>query len=299
MFQFVIRGLKGFVLGLSMVFPGISGGTMAFVMGIYEKLIREISKFQIQHLKKLVLCFSLNKNQIKSNLSFLKNSWDWSFLIPLMVGVLLALIVFIKWADFLIHKYSLEFYSVIFGLILGTVIFTFQRAQKNKVFFLFFLSSFFLNFILFTVGSEFFSSSKDSSVFIFLPIGFLVSIALIVPGLSGSYLLLILGLYEQTIGILKNLELFVIFIFIVGMALGFVLTAKLIQKMLEKYFNQSLAIILGLMLGSLYSIYPLETNSLSDIFSFNKNQILFLIYMSAGFLCFMAFHTAFFDQKRK
>ena len=298
MLQFFIRSLKGFVLGLSMVFPGISGGTMAFIMGIYEKLIKEISNFKIEHVKKLALCFSFNKAQIKSNLSFLKNSWDWSFLIPLMLGALLALILFIKWADFLINKYFLEFYSVIFGLILGTVLFTFQKAQKNKIFFLFFLGSFFLNFILFSYGFEF-SYFKDSPAFIFLPVGFLLSIALIVPGLSGSYLLLILGLYEQTIGILKNLEFFVIFIFIIGMAFGFVLTAKLMQKMLDKYFNQSVAVILGLMLGSLYSIYPLEKSSLTDFFAFNKNQDLFLIYMLAGFLCFMFFHTAFFSQYRK
>ena len=298
MIQFFITGFKGFALGLSMVLPGISGGTMAFVMGIYEKLIKEISNFKIKHLKTLILCFSFKKNQVKTNFSILKKSWDWPFLIPLIAGALTALVLFVRWAEDFINQYSFEFYSIIFGLILGSVIPTLKQTQKNFSFFLFLFVSFFLNFMIFAFGSEFVAVPKEISTLIFLPVGFLVSMALIVPGISGSYLLLVLGLYEKTLSALKSLDFFVISIFTAGVILGFLLTAKLIQKMLKKYWNQSLAVILGLMLGSLYAIYPLEKSSFSDFLIFNKNQALFLIYMLGGFFCFIAFHfMLFFRQK--
>ena len=295
--QYLLISLKGFALGLSMVLPGISGGTMAFVMGIYEKLIKEISNFKIKHLKTLALCFSFNKKQIKTNFALLKNSWDWPFLIPLMIGAFTALILFVSLAGSFITQYSFEFYSIIFGLILASTLLTLQSAKKSLSFLLLLFSSFFLNFILFAFGSEFIptgseltSAQKEVSTLIFLPVGFLISMALIVPGISGSYLLLVLGLYEKTLAALKSLDWLVISVFTFGVMLGFLLTAKLIQKMLKKYWNQSLAVIIGLMLGSLYAVYPLEKSSLSDFLVFNKNHALFLFYMLAGCVCFLALH---------
>ena len=304
--NFFLIALKGFALGLSMVLPGISGGTIAFIIGIYEKLIKEISNFKIKHIKNFMLCFSFNKKQIKTNFTVLKNSWDWTFLIPLMLGAFIALILFVSFAGDFIAQYSFEFYSIIFGLIVASVIPTLRLAKKNLSFFLFLLGSFFLNFILFAFGSQFISinselvsNSKEVSSLIFFPAGFLISMALIVPGISGSYLLLVLGLYEKTLFALKSLNLFVICIFIFGVLLGFLLTAKIIQKMLKKYWNQSLAVIIGLMLGSLYVVYPLEKSSLNDFLVFNKSQTLFLIYMLAGCICFLALHFSLTSQQKK
>ena len=302
---FFLTSLKGFALGLSIILPGISGGTIAFVMGIYEKLIKEISNFKVIHLKTLALWFSFNKTQSKTGFSILKNTWDWSFLIPLIIGVTAALICFVSLAENFITQYSFEFYSIICGLVLGSMIPTLHSARKSFSFFLFLFSSLFLNFILFAFGSEFISfsfesasDSKSVNSLIFLPVGFLVSMTLIIPGVSGSYLLLVLGLYEKTLSALKSLDLFILSIFSLGAILGFLLTAKLIQNMLNKYWDQSLAVILGLMLGSLYAIYPLEKNSLSDFFIFNKSQALFLIYLLLGFVCFIIFHFSLSSQKK-
>ena len=304
--QFFLTGLKGFILGLSMALPGISGGTMAFVMGIYEKLIKEISHFKIKHLKTLAFCFSFNKKQLTTNFSLLKKTWDWPFLIPLITGALIALVLFVSLAGDFINQYSLEFYSIIFGLILASAIPALQSAQKNLSFFLFLFSSFFINFALFAFGSgftsadsEFASSPKEVSTLIFLPVGFLVSMALIVPGISGSYLLLVLGLYEKTLSALKSLDFFVMAVFVFGVLLGFLLSAKLIQKMLKKYWNPSLAVILGLMLGSLYAVYPLEKNSLNDFLVFNKSLAVFSAYMLGGFVCFIALHFTLLSRQKK
>ena len=126
----------------------------------------------------------------------------------------------------------------------------------------------------------------------FIPVGFLIAMALIVPGISGSYLLLIFGLYEKTLLALKQLNVLVIVFFALGVFLGFIATAKWIQKMLKRYWNQSLAVILGLMAGSLYAVYPLNDEDLergmfSNPLFWSRDQIEFVVFAFLG--CFFAF----------
>ena len=232
------------------------------------------------------MCFSFNKKQFQIHFSLLKKSWDWSFLTPLICGILSALILFIIFAGEWIEQNSLIFYSFISGLVLAGLIPPFQQMEKSMRTLLFFLTSFVVNFALFTYGKTAFIISNEIPSFFFAPIGFLASMALIVPGVSGSYLLLILGLYEKTLFALKQLNLFIISFFMLGVILGFILTAKWIQKMLENYWNQSLAVILGLMLGSLYSLYPLKESPLS----WNQDQKLFITCAGLGFFLFLFFH---------
>ena len=279
--KFLILTGKGFVLGLSMILPGISGGTMAFVLGIYEKLIQQMAHFKMSYLKNVLLCLSLNRKSMKSNFLILKRAWDWKFLTPLIFGIFLALVLFISLASGWIQENSLIFYSLIFGLILASMISPLQQIKKSFLTLLLFFMSFIFNLFLFIFGKDFFSISGELTPLLFLPVGFLISTALIVPGISGSYLLLLLGLYEKTLLALKQLDVLIICFFSLGVFLGFILTAKLIQKMLKNYFNQSLAVILGLIFSSLYAIYPLDS-----VWSFNREQRIFWLYMLIGFFLF-------------
>ena len=288
MLQPLIFILKGFVLGISMVLPGVSGGTMAFVMGIYEKLIVEISKFQLRHLQKLFLCFSLKKSQIKKTALFYKKTWDWGFLPPLAFGMILSIALFVAFAGAFIKQYSLEFYSLIFGLVLSSLFKPFKEMKKNTKTFSLFGLSFLVNFLLFVFSESFLRFSGEVSVLLFLPIGFLVSMALIVPGISGSYLLLILGLYEETLSALKERNILVICFFLIGLISGTLSIAKFIQKMMKSYFNESLAIILGLILASLYAVYPLPKESLDDLLTFDAKKRIFLFCSLSSFFVFIA-----------
>ncbi|MBC6415431.1 MAG: DUF368 domain-containing protein [Bdellovibrionales bacterium] len=293
--KFFILIVKGFFLGLSMVLPGVSGGTLAFIMGIYEKLIQEISLFKSSHIRNILKCFSFNKKQIHFHFSKLQNTWDWSFLIPLMFGVLSAPIGFILFTLEWIEKNNFIFYSLICGLVLASMISPFKQMKKSLQTFLFFFVSLIFNLAIFFYGKEFFILSKEIPSFLFFPIGFIVSIAFLVPGLSGSYLLLILGLYEKTLLAFKNLDFFIIGFFLLGGISGFILSAKGIQKLLQNYWNQSLACILGLILGSLYSLYPLKTHP----FIWDREQKLFLFYMTVGFLLFLLFHFYLGKKNKK
>ena len=286
--SFILNLLKGFLLGLSMVLPGISGGTLAFIMGIYEKLIEEISALKKTHIKEALMCLSFNKEKIRSYLFTLKEIWDWSFLLPLLIGMGLSIVLFILFAGDWIQTYSFIFYSFVLGLILASLISPFQQMQKNLQTFLFFILSLSFNLVLFTTETESFNiqTNIQNNPLLFVPIGFFVSITLIIPGISGAYLLLVLGLYEKTISALKNLDALIITLFLLGVFFGFILTAKLIKKILTRHWDNSLAIILGLILGSVYSIYPLKGEEIV----WNKRYSAFLTWASLGFLLFFLFH---------
>ena len=209
-----------------------------------------------------------------------------AFLFPLLVGMSLAIVLFIRFAGDWIQTYSLIFYSFILGLILASLIRPFQQVQKSFHTFLLFMLSFSLNLALFTLDSEIFSI--QASPLLFAPIGFLVAMTLIIPGISGSYLLLVLGLYETTLLALKNLDRLIISLFLLGVTFGFVLTAKAIKKILTRHWDRSLAIILGLILASIYSIYPLKNKG----FAWSEKHLTFFIWMSLGFLSFLLLHLS-------
>ena len=144
--------------------------------------------------------------------------------------------------------------------------------------------SFSLNLAFFTMDTEVLNLQPNP--LIFAPIGFLAAMTLIIPGISGSYLLLVLGLYETTLLALKSLDHLIISFFLMGVILGFILTAKAIKKVLTRHWDRSLAIILGLILGSVYSIYPLKNEG----FVWSEKHPTFFIWMSLGFLSFLWLH---------
>ena len=290
--NFIINILKGLLLGLSIVLPGISGGTLAFILGIYEKLIEEISAFKSSHLKSAVLCLSFKREHIKNSLQNLKETWDWAFLVPLLMGIFLAVFLFISLAGAWIQNHSLIFYSFILGLILASLIPPFQEMHKSFHTFLAFTFSLVLNLALFTLSTE--TLHLQASPLLFAPIGFLIAITLIIPGLSGSYLLLMLGLYETTILSFKNLDILMISLFLMGILVGFIVTAKFIKKILIRSWDYSLAIILGLILGSIYSIYPLKKEGLN----WSQKHPIFFYWMLLGFFSFLCLYVLFIKKEK-
>ena len=291
--SFLSTLIKGFVLGLSMVVPGLSGGTLAFIMGIYEKLIEEISTFKRSHIKQFFLCFFSNQDRRRKSFLSLKEEWDWAFLFPLSMGMFLALVLFVRFAGDWIDTYSLLFYSFVVGLILASLILPFQKIRKSFQTFLIFMLSFSLNLYFFTRDVE--TLNLEATAPFFVPIGFLVAITLIIPGASGSYLLLVLGLYEKTLSAVKNWEILTLSLFLLGLALGFVLTAKFIKRVLTRHWDNSLAIILGLILGSVYSIYPLK--ELGFVWSYQ--HFTFFLWMSLGFFSILGLHLCLNRQQRR
>ena len=331
-------------MGLSMALPGLSGGTMAFVMGIYEKLLEEINKFQPQKIylfyKKLyknrqkplsrpqakkplfqkalwflnksansakrlsgLRFFALFSNKKTSQSALFPRGFlsasriDWAFLIPLAGGIIAALVLFVGFMPPFIKNYSIVFYSMVSGLILASLVKPFKEAcRRAKTFALFFLAL--------ALGAGLFSMSKgwvlfsgEVSSWLFMLAGFLVAGALIVPGISGSYLLVILGLYEKLLVALKEMDILITLYFAVGAVAGVFLIAGGIYKMIKNYFFEMSAVLSGLVFSSLYVIFPLAGKPYGEVLSFDFETRLFALGAAVSFIVFIGLE--FLSSKEK
>ena len=286
--------LKGCTLGFFILLPGISGGTVALIIGVYEKLIDEVSKFKIKYLKK-VFPSSVKKNDSSSGILFFRQLWDWGFLAPLVCGILCSGVLFIIFAPPLIGRYSLEFYSIVFGLVLGSVLKSLQHIKKTKKTLFFFLFSFCLHLGLFFFDQRL-SFVFEANVIAFLLAGFLSALALMIPGISGAYILILLGLYEKTLMVIREGDFLSIFFFILGAVTGVFSVAKIIKIVLRKYFDETLAVILGFVLSSLYPLFPLPEEGIG---SFGFEQKIFFYYSFVAFFTVFVIHLLYKIKTRK
>lgn len=243
--------LKGCLLGLSMVFPGLSGGTVAFILNIYKKIIDEISKFNYQNLKLLFPLFPVTKSLPR----FLK-IFHWKFLWPLLLGVLFSSICFIYFSLSFIERYRLMFYILILILVILSLYDPFRKMNKNKETFSLLTLSFIFNLLFFYwAQKEVLLVREELFVLWFFPLGGLLALSFIVPGLSGSYVLVLFGVYELTIRHIQSFEWLPILLLFLGFVFGLLGVARLMKVVFEKHYHKTLAVILGLILGSLYSLW--------------------------------------------
>ena len=267
-----------------MVLPGMSGGTMAFILGLYGKIIDELVKFNLQQVKYLLNLFTIKKEKLFKNFSLLISPYDWFFILPLIAGSIFAVVAFIFIAPPFIEKYSLEFYSLVFGLIVVSLYSPFKEMKKNGRTFTLLILSFSINFLCFYLFKESTIVQKELPSFLFLPTGFLVAGTLIIPGISGSYLLILLGLYQTTLENFRDFNIPAIIFFLLGIVAGLVIMVRFIKIGLKKYFNESLAIILGLILGSLYGLWFFLEQSFGNQLHFETEIKLFVLYSFIPFL---------------
>ncbi|WP_456418870.1 DUF368 domain-containing protein [Methanocaldococcus infernus] len=243
--------LKGILMGIADIIPGISGGTIAFITGIYERLIKAISNLNIHFLIYLI------KGDIERAKHYLKKI-DFQLFIPLALGIGSAFLVMSHIIVFLLQSYSSLVYSLFSGLIIGSSILIYREIKEINIFSVIF---FFLGFLL-----AFFISGSSSVMLTRSPLtlflsGFLASCAMILPGISGSYILLFLNQYEYVINLVKNLDILKLSIFGLGAFLGLFIFSKILSYAFEKYRSLILSFLVGVMLGALR--YPLSKVSFS------------------------------------
>ena len=258
---------KGILLGISTVLPGISGGTLAFLLGIYKQLIGEISKFHAWDLR---------------SFKALSRKYDWPFLGPLLIGALFSLILFVFTAPPLIQAFQLEFYSLVFGFVLASLYSPFREMDKNLKTLIFSALSGSLSFVFFYLA-EIQSLPREGAVFLWMfPAGIVVAAALLIPGLSGSYLLVLMGLYHDTLRALRDFDLPALSLFVTGALTGIFLTARRMKFLLDRFFSETLSISTGLILGSLWALrpFPGEGGFFSSV---PWEGVAFLIWFSLSF----------------
>ena len=232
---------RGFMMGASDVIPGVSGGTIALLLGIYDQLIEAIN--------------GLFSKEWKKHLSFL---------VPLGLGVVLAIFSLSNLIEWLSENYPEPLQFFFLGLILGVLPYLFTKAKVKETF----KVNHYLILILgvLVIGSIAFFDTPSSTeviedrtigIYIYLFFsGFLASAAMILPGISGSMIMLVIGAYFTIMGAISNLYFDVIIVTGLGIAIGILVMSRLIAFLLKKYHVGTYACIIGFVIGSLVVVFP-------------------------------------------
>ena len=259
-----IHIIKGVIMGAANVIPGVSGGTMALVMGIYERLINSINHLNFNTLKKIFITRDFK--------SFAKDT-DLFFLISITVGIFVSIFSLSILLEFLFETHKILVLSYFFGLIFASVFFVGKTIKKYSPLSIFL----FLIGFLIAGGMVFISPSSSNSSFLFLIIsGAIAMCSMILPGLSGSFVLLLLGNYELIICAINDLNFSILIPFGIGAVSGIILFAKLLQFIFKKFRNNTISLLTGFIFGSLIVLWPWKLDNInSNSFNYfipNLNQ---------------------------
>lgn len=231
---------RGMIMGAVDVIPGISGGTIALLLGIYERLIEAINGF-----------FSKNwKKQL-------------GFLVPLGVGMVTAIFLLASLIEWLFINYPTPTLFFFLGLILGVLPYLLYKANAKNTFgikHIFFLIAGIILIVaigfLSTGDGEIITNITPSTYLLLFVAGFIGSSAMIIPGISGSFMMLVLGVYPTVIAAISNFQFDIIIVTGLGIAIGFVIMSRVIGYCLKNYFSLTFAATIGLVLGSVFVIFP-------------------------------------------
>lgn len=238
--QLFYRMIMGILLGAGAILPGISSGVLCVIFGIYDKLVDSILGFF---------------NDIKKNLTFL---------FPILFGVGIGVIIFGNVLKKLFYEHPIPTQFAFIGLILGCVPNLFKIANSKKGFRLHYLLytgiSFIITLLLLMLESNWISSNTNtntslSSLFLVLS-GFIMSAGVIIPGVSSTVLLMILGTYETYLNAVSMVDLSILVPMGIGLIFGGLVFLKLTQYVMHHYFAQTYYTIIGFVLGSLLVLYP-------------------------------------------
>ena len=235
-------------MGLADIVPGVSGGTVALIVGIYDELLKTLANFKLEFVK---LVFKGEWKRLHKELNL-------SFLVPIGLGVMSAILSMARLMSFLLKEYPEYTWSLFFGLISACVIFL---RKKNRDF------KDIKNLSAFSVGAMLGLSmvflipvhTPDALWFIFFS-GCIAITAMILPGVSGSFILLMLGKYALVTGALKNPfmseSIEIIFVFSLGCLVGILSFSRILHYLLERYYSIIISLLTGFIAGSLVKVWP-------------------------------------------
>jgi len=255
--DYSIISLKGAAMGVVELVPGISGGTIAFITGIYEEMLNTI-KGGLPALKQL-----FGKKTFKQRISDFWTAVNGNFIFALGFGIVLAAWATANAVEYAMTHYNILFYAFIFGLIVASIVFVYKKISKWT------LACFALGIIGFGLAfplpiqehsilpsvQEITTQSSISGWYFFI-CAFIASLAFIVPGTSGTFVMVLMGAYGTWTTAIAEGNLFYIGIFCVGCLTGLITFSTPISWLLKKYHDKTLALLTGFIVGSLRLIWP-------------------------------------------
>jgi putative membrane protein len=257
--NYVVLVLKGIGIGIANAIPGVSGGTFAVIMKIYDKLLEAVTP----NIKKLI------KNM--------------PFLIPVAVGMALGIIIAAKLLAFLFETYYVPTQLFFVGLILGSMPMIYRECTKERK-----LRP--VNVIPFVIGvgimiGMMFLTPDSSSgitdeltpvnILLFALSAFIAAVAMVIPGISGALMIKVLGTYDAAIMAVNDLNIPVLIVFAVGAVIGIFAAAAIISALMKKFRTETYCVIAGLIIGSVPNVFP-------SGFSFDTQGIVGIVLMLIG-----------------
>lgn len=266
--------LKGMAMGGADIIPGVSGGTIAFITGIYEELIHSIK--------------SVDANAIALLFSFrFKEFWEkvnGPFLITLVLGILISAFSLVQLLSHLLENYPIQLWSFFFGLILVSAILVARQVRTWSVKEV--VAGLIGIIVAFLITQGTASETPDDLWFIYI-CGAIAICAMILPGISGSFILVLLGKYEYIINAIKDFNIGVLVVFALGCITGIAAFSRLVSWLLARYHSMTISLLAGFMLGSLNKIWPWKEVQ-------SENNILPNVYQSQGTDPYLAEALLFF-----
>ncbi len=234
-------------MGTADIIPGVSGGTMAFILGIYERLLQALKAINLTALKLLLTL------QLKSLLRHI----DWKLLFGLAIGIIGAIFFFTHIISLpnLLQLHKARVYAFFFGLVFATVILLIWRYQNSRFTYLALLAAGTIaGYMLISMEMTKLPYSYGS---IFIS-GMLAICAMLLPGISGSYILLILGMYDIILSAVSQHIWEIVAVFITGACVGMLLFIRLLTALLKKFHDATMFFISGLVIGTLPMLWPMQ-----------------------------------------
>ena len=249
--NFLFNLLVGFLIGFGAILPGVSSGVFCVVFGIYEKLVDSI-------------------------LNFFKNiKQNTAFLLPIGIGAFIGIVFFGNIIKYVFYNYQIQSCFAFIGLILGTIPSLFLEVSTDKCISIKKISPMFFSFIVgiflifleskFNFNSFVLSISSNPSYLVFA--GFIMSIGIVVPGVSNTILLMCLGVYSTYISAIADINFHILLPIGLGMLIGCLIWLRIINYLLHKYHTATFFSIIGFTLGSLFVLYPGFSFDITGIFS--------------------------------
>lgn len=241
--DYSLISLKGIAMGAADVVPGVSGGTIAFITGIYEELLGAVKAVNLPNLKLL----------LKGNFKLFWGAVNGNFLLSLFAGIAVSFLTLAKLVTYLLDNHSVLVWSFFFGLVVASAIYVMKDVEDwNLIKVISLLVGVAVAYAITTIAP---AEPNTHYWFIFIS-GAIAICAMILPGVSGSFILLLLGMYKYIMQSLSELNLVVIATFVVGAGVGIITFSNVFSWLLKKYYHATIALLSGFMIGSLNKIWP-------------------------------------------
>jgi putative membrane protein len=235
--------LKGLAMGAADVIPGVSGGTIAFITGIYEELINSIKSINLKAFKLL----------LSGKFSTFWRLINGTFLLSVLLGIAISIFSLAKGLKYLLDNFPIPVWAFFFGLIVASAIFVAKKIKTwdLKIWIAFIAGIAAAYFITILAPAE----ANTTWWFIFIS-GMIAICAMILPGISGSFILVLLGMYKFILEAVGTLDIGILLIFIAGAAIGIISFSNILSWLLKNYHDITISVLAGFMVGSLNKVWP-------------------------------------------